>query len=340
MTAWIESTMAGFLSTVQRMVGTERFVLGMQQGGRDSIEGDWAVISSKPTFEEGFAALADIAAAAGWGRWELVSLDKTAHEARVRVHNNWESIAQRALGVSWGANFVAGKLAAYLQRYFDVPACWAEQTAYLANGDACDEFVIHPSTTSLEDRLEDLFASDQVTKADLAVALERARREADERSKAESELREKLELIAKQDEAIKVLSTPIIEVWEGVLTLPLFGVVDSQRAAETMERLLHAVMEKGATHAIIDLTGVEVVDTSTADHIGRLVKAAGLIGAQCIITGIRPAVAQTIVNIGIDLSTIITLSTLREALRHCMRATSVAPQKAQCVPALSSRRYK
>ncbi len=146
----------------------------------------------------------------------------------------------------------------------------------------------------------------------------------DERSKTELELREKLELIARQDEAIRALSTPIIEVWEGVLTLPLFGVLDSQRAAETMQRLLHAVTEKSATHAIIDLTGVEVVDTSTADHIGKLAKAAALIGAQCIITGIRPAVAQTMVNIGIDLSSIITLSTLRDALRHCMRPSNPA----------------
>ncbi len=107
MTAWIESTMAGFLATIERMVGTERFMLGMQQGGRDSIDGDWAVISAAPTFEEGFVALSNIAAAAGWGRWELVSVDKAALEARVRIYNNWEAIAQRALGVSWGSNFVA-----------------------------------------------------------------------------------------------------------------------------------------------------------------------------------------------------------------------------------------
>ena len=328
MTAWIESTMAGFLATVQRMVGTERFLLSMQQGGRDSIEGDWSVIASAPTFEEGFVALSQIAGAAGWGRWELVSVDKSAREARVRVHNNWESIAQRALGVSWGACFIAGKLAAYFQRHFGVPACWAEQTAYLTKGDLYDEFVVRPSTSTLEDRLEELFQSENATKADLAVALERVRREVEERARAEQELREKLELIARQDEAIKALSTPIIGVWEGVLTLPLFGVMDSHRAAETMERLLDAVTKKGATHAIIDLTGVEIVDTSTADHIGKLAKAAALIGAQCIITGIRPAVAQTMVNIGIDLSSIVTLSTLREALRYCMRPSNTAPTKA------------
>jgi len=324
MTAWIESTMAGFLSTVQGMVGTERFVLAMQQGGRDSIEGDWAVISAAPTFAEGFVALSRIASAAGWGRWELVSVDEKEREARVRVYNNWESIAQRALGVSWGASFVAGKLAAYFQRHFNVPACWAEQISFLTKGDLCDEFVVRPSSSTIEDRLEDLFHADVATKADLAVALERVRKEVEERAATERELRDKLELIARQEEAIKALSTPIIEVWDGVLTLPLVGVVDSQRAAETMERLLDAVMQKGATYAIIDLTGVEVVDTATADHIGKLVRAAELLGARCIITGIRPAVAQTMVQIGIDLTKIITLSTLREALRRCMQAKRLA----------------
>ncbi|WP_240807040.1 STAS domain-containing protein [Polyangium spumosum] len=327
MTAWIESTMAGLLATVQKMVGAERFEIAMQQGGRDSIDGDWRVIAGAPTFEEGFARLARVAAAAGWGRWELVSVDRAAREARVRVYNNWESIAQRALGVSWGASFIAGKLAAYFQRHFGVPTCWAEQTAFAAEGDACDEFVVRPSDRTLEERLEALFHSDQVTKADLAVALERVRKEVEERARTERELRDKLELIARQEEAIRALSTPIIEVWDGVLSLPLIGVVDSRRAAEMMERLLDAITYKGAEVAIIDLTGVDTIDAETADHIGRLVRAAELVGARCIITGIRPAVAQTMVEFGIDLTRIVTLSTLREALRRCMRSTDTVRPK-------------
>jgi rsbT co-antagonist protein RsbR len=318
-TMWTESSVAGLFSGFHRMVGTERFRLALLGGGRDSTGGDWAVISSKPTFEEGFKAIAQIAASAGWGRWEIVALDPNAHEAHIRVHNSWESIAQRAINADWGSAYVAGKFAGIFQRHFNVPACWAEQTAFAARGDAYDEFVVRPSDRSLEDRLDALFQSDQATKADLAVALERVRKEVEERDRTERELREKLELIARQEEAIRALSTPIIEVWDGVLTLPLFGVVDSQRAAEMMERLLDAITHKAATYAIIDLTGVDIVDTSTADHIGKLVRAAELLGARCIITGIRPAVAQTIVQIGIDLTKIITLSTLREALRLCMR---------------------
>jgi len=316
---WLESSMAGLLSGFQRMVGTERFLLALHGGGRDSTAGDWQMISAAPSFEEGFSTMVEIAASAGWGRWELVSVDRAAKVARVRVHNSWESVAQKGIGVAWGSAYIGGKFAGIFQRLFDVPACWAEQTAFAATGDPYDEFEIRPSDKSLEDRLESLLTSDQATKADLAVALERVRKEVEDRSSAERTLRDKLELIARQEEAIKALSTPIIEVWDGVLTLPLVGVVDSQRAAETMERLLDAVMQKGATYAIIDLTGVDIVDTATADHIGKLVRAAELLGARCIITGIRPAVAQTMVQIGIDLTRIITLSTLREALRRCMR---------------------
>ncbi|HVK66885.1 MAG TPA: STAS domain-containing protein [Polyangium sp.] len=320
-TMWTESSVAGLLSGFHRMVGTERFRLALHGGGRDSTDGDWALICSQPTFEEGFAALAAVAASAGWGRWELVSIASKAREARVRVHNGWESMAQRAIEVHWGSAYVGGKFAGIFQRHFGVSSCWAEQTSFAARGDAYDEFVVQPSEKSLEDRIDALFESDQATKADLAVALERVRKEVDERAAAERELRDKFELIARQEEAIRALSTPIIEVWDGVLSLPLMGVVDSQRAAEMMERLLHTITQKGATYAILDLTGVDIVDTSTADHIGKLVRAVELLGAKCIITGIRPAVAQTMVQIGIDLTKIVTLATLREALRRCMRSS-------------------
>jgi len=319
MSAWTDSTMAGLLSGFHRMVGTQRFLLALHGGGRDGVAGDLAFISTFPSFEEGFRGLCEVAIVAGWGRWELRELNRAEQVAIVRIHNSWEAACQIALGTQWGSAYVAGKLAGIFQQCFGAGDCWAEQKSFITRGDAYDEFEIRPSAKSIEDRLESLLTSDQATKADLAVALERVRKEVEERASTERELRDKLELIARQEEAIKALSTPIIEVWNGVLTLPLVGVVDSQRAAETMAQLLEAITQKSATYAIIDLTGVEVVDTSTADHIGKLVRAAELLGARCIITGIRPAVAQTMVQIGIDLTKIVTLSTLREALRRCMR---------------------
>jgi len=315
---WTESTLAGLLSGLQRMVGTERIRLSLHGGGRDGVAQDWAYICKYPTFEEGFAELIKVAAFMGWGRWELVSLDRKAKEARMRVRDHWEATCQRVLGVSWGSSYLGGKLAGIFQRLFEVSQCWAEQVSFASKGDEYDEFVIKPSDASLEDRIERLLGTDEATKADLAVALERVRKEVEERAATERELRDKLDLIAQQEEAIRVLSTPIIEVWDGVITLPLIGVVDSRRAAETMERLLEAITQRGARYAIIDLTGVEVVDTSTADHILRLVRAAELLGARCVITGIRPAVSQTMVSIGIDLSKLVTLASLRDGLMRCI----------------------
>ncbi|KYF75103.1 anti-anti-sigma factor [Sorangium cellulosum] len=152
--------------------------------------------------------------------------------------------------------------------------------------------------------------------------------------RTEQELRSKLELIERQQQVIRDLSTPIIQVWEGVLTLPMIGVVDSQRTAEIMDTLLEAIVRMGARYAILDLTGVEMVDTKTASYLIELVRAIRLLGAEGIVTGIRSNVAQTIVSLGLDLSSITTLGNLRAALQHCIRqmarerAASGAPQAA------------
>jgi rsbT co-antagonist protein RsbR len=112
-----------------------------------------------------------------------------------------------------------------------------------------------------------------------------------EARRAAHKLQEQLELIRRQEAAIRALSTPIIEVWDRVLTLPLLGVLDSGRGAAVMENLLAEVSRKGARFAILDLTGVEAVDTGTANHMLKLIQAIRLLGAEGIITGIQPNVA-------------------------------------------------
>ncbi|MBL9102371.1 MAG: PAS domain-containing protein [Myxococcales bacterium] len=134
----------------------------------------------------------------------------------------------------------------------------------------------------------------------------------------EKELRAQLELIERQQQAIRSMSTPIIEVWERVLCLPILGLVDSVRTAEIMDGLLQAVTRVRARFAILDMTGVDVVDTSTAGHLLGLVRAIELLGAQGIITGIHPNIAQTMVTLGLDLSRLTVHSNLREALKDCL----------------------
>jgi rsbT co-antagonist protein RsbR len=134
----------------------------------------------------------------------------------------------------------------------------------------------------------------------------------------EKELRSKLELIERQQQVIRALSTPIIEVWDRVLMLPLLGVVDSGRAAEVMADLLAAIARTKARFAILDLTGVEVMDSGTASHLLRIIQAARLLGAEGIITGLRPGVAQTMVSSGLELKSVVTLANLREGLHRCI----------------------
>lgn len=138
--------------------------------------------------------------------------------------------------------------------------------------------------------------------------------------RVENDLRAKLDLIERQQRVINALSTPIIEVWDKVLTLPLFGVLDSRRSAEVMDSLLTRVSATGAQFAILDLTGVEGMDSHTASHILKLIRALRLLGAEGIITGIRPDVARAMVGLEVDLAGIVTLATLRSALEFCMRS--------------------
>jgi rsbT co-antagonist protein RsbR len=120
-------------------------------------------------------------------------------------------------------------------------------------------------------------------------------------------------IIARQQEELLELSTPVVQLWDGILALPLIGTLDSARTQVVMESLLEKIVETGAAISIIDITGVPTVDTLVAQHLLKTVAAARLMGADCIISGIRPQIAQTIVHLGVDLTNVITKSTLADA---------------------------
>ena len=143
-------------------------------------------------------------------------------------------------------------------------------------------------------------------------ALQEARAQSTEYS---NRLAEQVATIERQQAAIQELSTPVIEVWTGVLCVPIVGVLDSARATDLTSTLLHTITQKKAPFAIIDITGIEVMDTSTADHFIRMARSVGLLGAKCVLSGIRPNIARTIVHMGIDLTGIDSYRTLRDALR-------------------------
>ena len=123
------------------------------------------------------------------------------------------------------------------------------------------------------------------------------------------------EIIARQQEEMLELSTPVVTLWDGVLALPLIGTLDSQRTQSVMEALLQRIVETESDIAIIDITGVPTVDTLTAQHLLKTITAARLMGADCIISGIRPQIAQTIVHLGVSLGDVVTKSSLAGAFQ-------------------------
>jgi rsbT co-antagonist protein RsbR len=121
------------------------------------------------------------------------------------------------------------------------------------------------------------------------------------------------EVIGRQQQDMLELSTPVVKLWDGILALPMIGTLDSARTQVVMESLLQRIVDSGAEVAILDITGVPTVDTLTAQHLIKTVTAARLMGAECIISGIRPQIAQTIVHLGVELGDVVTKATLADA---------------------------
>lgn len=155
----------------------------------------------------------------------------------------------------------------------------------------------------------------------------------------ESYITTREELIARQQQELMELSTPVVKLWEGILALPIIGTLDSSRTQVVMENLLQTIVSTNSKYAIIDITGVPTVDTLVAQHLLKTITAARLMGAECIISGVRPQIAQTIVHLGINLEDVITKAKLSDALalalqrsgRSVIRSTAAGTSPAGAV---------
>ncbi|MFJ7793057.1 STAS domain-containing protein [Pseudomonas sp. NPDC096950] len=135
-------------------------------------------------------------------------------------------------------------------------------------------------------------------------------------------------VIKRQQEELLELSTPVVKLWDGVLALPMIGTLDSQRTQVVMESLLQRIVDTGSEIAIIDITGVPTVDTLVAQHLLKTVTAIRLMGADCIISGVRPQIAQTIVHLGLDLQGVVTKANLADALKLALTRLGISVNKA------------
>lgn len=137
------------------------------------------------------------------------------------------------------------------------------------------------------------------------------------------------ELIKRQHEDLMELSTPVIHLWDGILVLPIVGTLDSERSRTMVEQLLGALADSGSSIAIVDISGVPTVDTLVAQHLMKAIDASRLMGAECIVSGIRPEIANTIVNLGLDLSRVKTRSSMSRALQDAFTMLNLKVVKAK-----------
>jgi rsbT co-antagonist protein RsbR len=312
---WIESTMAGLMVGIQRMVGTERFNLAMEGAGRESTEGEWQnIIAPMGDVAKGLHFIGQCMRTVGLGEVELRELDLEARRLCFRARNSWEGMYQRALGVNWGTWSLAGKLAAYGERILGVP-CQVEQTAFVATGDEHDEFFVTPAAKTYAQRLAEVVDSDTATREDLKRTLAQLRDEISQRQRVEGELRATIEVIHRQEQKLREVTTPILQVWPEIVALPIVGVIDSERVASIMESLLVKITATRARLVIIDLTGADSLDAAAAGNLLQVIRAARLLGARGVLSGISPTMAETLVNTESQLHGIRAYSTLEAALR-------------------------
>jgi rsbT co-antagonist protein RsbR len=195
------------------------------------------------------------------------------------------------------------------------------QALSFASIDEFDSCISLLNKSEDQDEFKELETAFTIFVQELSEAKKEVTRALTKAESANRQLEAKLETIEMQQAAIRELSTPIIEVWAGVLCLPVVGVVDSQRSAEMTETLLETIVAKQARTAIVDITGIDVMDTKTADHFIKMARAVRLLGAECIVSGINPGIAQTLTHIGVDLTGVRTMRSLRDALQFHLKET-------------------
>lgn len=267
------------------------------------------------TFEEGFVEWGKVVGAAGWGRFELPLFDRQQRRAIVRVVNPWELEMQRGLPQHWGCPFIQGKMIGIFSHVFDAN-CWADEVNLVNDGkELAIELHVYVSERTIAGEISAIRANNQ--DAEQRRLRDEIAAKTAELQRANEEHRHLQEqVIAMQTQVLTEISTPLIPLNEKVLLMPLVGAFDSQRTQLTVERLLQGVEQHRASVVILDITGVPVVDTHVASALMRAAQAVRLLGAQVVLTGIRPEVAQTLVGMGVSLHGIVTRGTLQSAIEY------------------------
>lgn len=290
---WLDPSLRNLLGPLIDEVGAPLYRLLTAYHASLGTDADHATIMAAGDFVAGFPAWAAVVAAGGWGRFTLLEYDPKTPRARVRVDHPWELELQRHLPPErrWGCPFAQGKLIGTFCHAL-AGTCWGDEI-FAADGHSV-EFELYSSGRTIVSELEAL------RQARAAESQQRVTALLDERTRELGETRARLEhVVAEQEREIRRMSTPILQVAEGTLAVPVIGVVDAERAGEITELLLTSIVQRRTRFVVLDVTGVDDVDPSTAERFAQIVRAVRLLGARCVVCGIQARVAAQMVAAGI-----------------------------------------
>lgn len=299
---WLDPSLLNLLQPLAQEVGPELFRKLVAYHASLGTEEDYQAMVSVlgETFEEGFLAWGRAVSAAGWGCFELPVFDRANQHAVVVVHNPWELAMQLDQETTWGCPFLQGKIIGIFSHALGL-TCWADEAILVQeHGAQAVQFQIYSSTMTTESELE------------------QARQRRTQQAERERQIQLQEEIIRSQQATLREVSTPLIPITDAVVIMPLVGAIDSLRAQQILENLLEGIAQHQADTAILDITGVQVVDTQVANALIRAARAARLLGAQVILTGIKPQIAQTLVQLGADLNGIVTHSNLKSGIAFAL----------------------
>lgn len=301
---WSNPSLYRMLKPLAESIGVDLFRLMVALESSKGTEEDYHAMVTQlgDTFAEGFLAWGNAVAVAGWGRFELPELDLEGCSARVRVVNPWELNMVRGTGDLWGCPFLQGKIIGIFSHAFGA-RCWADEEALeIGETTSSVEFRVYAAERTIEESLDRL-RSERIEER------ERHLREA---------IREATEELEEKQSLIRQLSTPLIQVWDGVLVVPLIGDLDDLRSRTLTESTLRAVSERGAKYVIIDITGIAGFDSEAAEHLLRTTAATRLLGARCLLAGVSARIAQTLVDADTALTGVPCFATTQAALEHAI----------------------
>jgi rsbT co-antagonist protein RsbR len=320
-TFWIDPSLRRLLEPLVDEVGAPLYRLLTAHHASLGTDADHATIMAAGDFVSGFRGWANAVAAAGWGRFTLLEYDPATPRARVRVDNPWELELQRSVPPErrWGCPFAQGKLIGLFCHALG-DTCWGDEIV-VADGHSV-EFELYSSARTIESEL------DALRRERAAESQRQITTLLDERTRELGETRARLEqLVAAQEQEIRRMSTPILQVGEGTLAVPIIGVVDAGRAGEITELLLTSIVQRRARFVVLDVTGVDDVDPLTAERFAQIVGAVRLLGARCVMCGIQPRVAAQMVAAGITPGGAECFADMQAALRS-LEKLEKAPRRA------------